>query len=508
MSLPDRLPPHSLEAEAGVLGCVLISPTEALAEAVRRIRQPEWFYDQRHRKLWEVLVNMHTEGMPIDMLTVQQRLKDGGNIQAAGGVAYISSLPDLVPSAANLPHYLSILAEKANARRLVAACGKAVVGIYNFEGSLSRQSEILETELAEIKQQWRDPQAKPDRILSPADVAEDIDRLWFGKGETKDIGLHLPWEFIFNVREGEMTFVLGEKGMGKSTLLSYILLHLAHQGWPIFVASMETRPEQTLSIMLMQLLGRNKLPRNPDGTATPESRAIFDRGLAWLNKRVRIYNFMGIADWRHILQTMDWEVKHEGVKGYLIDSVMRLGIPDEELSEQGVAARSFANFCETNRVHLFIVNHLNKSDRDTKKRSRGSQQWLDNAHNILSIERNEKKWEKLTTSIEKLDASLRNRKIPHDEYVKSRDDLWDSFSKEWDSKLVLHNQRFPWAEHQNGSIHLWFRVESRQLHKKLEGKKPEEMTVYHIDKWAPAPNQSHVPHGTAEEPVTTQDTIL
>ena len=97
----DRLPPHSLEAEKGVLGSVFLLPNECMGEAVEKLKAgSDVFYDLRHRTIYEVLVEMYDHKEPIDTITVSQRLKDQQQLDAIGGGAYLSALPDGVPSAA------------------------------------------------------------------------------------------------------------------------------------------------------------------------------------------------------------------------------------------------------------------------------------------------------------------------------------------------------------------------------------------------------------------------
>ena len=99
----DRLPPHSIEAEQGVLGCVLLSPAECLGECIQKFKAGgEIFYDLRHRTVYETLVEMYDKKEAIDIITVQQRLKDRQQLDVVGGLPYLNSLPDAVPSAANL----------------------------------------------------------------------------------------------------------------------------------------------------------------------------------------------------------------------------------------------------------------------------------------------------------------------------------------------------------------------------------------------------------------------
>src|ERR1700760_2504169 len=91
----DRLPPHSPEAEQGVLGCILLSPNECIGECVEKFKAgPETFYDLRHQTVFETLTPMYDAREAIDIITLQQRLKDRNQLEQVGGLAYINTLPD------------------------------------------------------------------------------------------------------------------------------------------------------------------------------------------------------------------------------------------------------------------------------------------------------------------------------------------------------------------------------------------------------------------------------
>lgn len=120
--MTDRLLPHSLEAEQGVLGCILLSPVESLSEIQSAGVTPDAFYDLRHKRLAEVLFAMHENADWIDTITLRQKLTDLNELNAVGGLAYVSSLPNEVPSAANLNYYLEILIEKYERRLLQQTC--------------------------------------------------------------------------------------------------------------------------------------------------------------------------------------------------------------------------------------------------------------------------------------------------------------------------------------------------------------------------------------------------
>jgi len=99
----DRLPPHSIEMEQGVLGCILISPLQSMGECIEKITV-EAFYDLRHQTIYQFFVEMYDKRQGIDLLTIHERLKDKQLIDQIGGISYLSELQDKVPSAAHLQY--------------------------------------------------------------------------------------------------------------------------------------------------------------------------------------------------------------------------------------------------------------------------------------------------------------------------------------------------------------------------------------------------------------------
>src|SRR4051812_35316151 len=78
----DRLPPHSPEAEAGVLGCVLLAPKEGMGICIEKLKHgSEVFYDLRHQAIFDVLAEMYDQKQPIDLITLQQKLKDAKQLE-------------------------------------------------------------------------------------------------------------------------------------------------------------------------------------------------------------------------------------------------------------------------------------------------------------------------------------------------------------------------------------------------------------------------------------------
>ena len=93
---------------------------------------------------------MHRDGIAIDVITLQQWLKDAGLLEQIGGIAYLSSLQDAVPSAANLSYYLDIVREKHDLRRMVQTCTDVVSRIYNHNGDIDDLKFSVQSDLGDV----------------------------------------------------------------------------------------------------------------------------------------------------------------------------------------------------------------------------------------------------------------------------------------------------------------------------------------------------------------------
>lgn len=444
----DELPPHSLEAEAGVLGCIFLAPHECLPKARAAFGAIQPFYDLKHAKIFEVLGHMFDAGLAIDTITFHQRLKDLGNDSErdTGGIAYWAGLPETVPSAANLSDYLKIVREKHVLRTLIQNCQRTVAQCYQWQGQADHFVEQAATDMEALSAQMKRQQTvTPTHIKLVSEFAEEVVDAFFGSGADPEAGgRELPFHFPLRIRPGEMTFMLGEKGMGKSTLWSFINNHLMSQGAKSFVASMEVRKRETIKKSITQLLGRNRL------ADLPAERALLNRAMAWLNPRCVIFDFLGIVPWRELLDSMKRARQELGCDTFFIDSVMRIGVHADDIAEADECAKHLADFATSNACHLFLVNHLNKSEGDAKKRSRGTYAWVDNSHNVCSVERNQDKGKKIGEILANHKAGVTGYKT-----VDEKDGKIAELAEQYDGRFVLHNQRMDGTQ-QNGSCVLWF----------------------------------------------------
>src|SRR5689334_20267229 len=103
-----RSPPHSAEAEQGILGSMLLSPRDVIAECVERINE-NYFYIPAHRTVYSILVELWNSGQAIDLITFTQVLRDRNLLDAIGGASFVTNLYTFVPTAANANYYLEIV---------------------------------------------------------------------------------------------------------------------------------------------------------------------------------------------------------------------------------------------------------------------------------------------------------------------------------------------------------------------------------------------------------------
>lgn len=138
----DKLPPHSIEAEQGALGCIL-SSEDCLDQWFEKTgKRQEVFYDVKHQEIFRACADLFEKRSGIDTVTVYQRLKESGS---SVPIAYVSTLPDATPSAANFSHYMGILFEKYQLRSLIKTGQDLIDRAHNESGnpeSLRAQAEV------------------------------------------------------------------------------------------------------------------------------------------------------------------------------------------------------------------------------------------------------------------------------------------------------------------------------------------------------------------------------
>lgn len=249
----DRLPPHAPDAERGVLGCLLLAPNEAIGETLRLLRPgADAFYDLRHQSIFTVLVKMYDAQEPIDLITVQQRLRDLGQLEAVGGLTYLNQLADCVPSAANIAYYIEIVLEKHLLRRMLQTCTNVITRVYECEGDVPALLDEVERDILRINEDRERPETKAikDLVNSAINTIEDLHAR---QGMLSGLGTGFPDldKMTTGLHKGEMVVIAARPSMGKTSLAMNIVEHIAIDlQQPVAVFSLEMTAESLVLRMM------------------------------------------------------------------------------------------------------------------------------------------------------------------------------------------------------------------------------------------------------------------
>lgn len=252
-----RQPPHSIEAECGVLGCILLSSSECIPICIDKFKdRSDVFYDLRHRAVYEMLVSLYDQQKPIDLITVQQALRDSNQLQRIGGVVYLSSLPDSVPSAANLDYYIDIVKEKHALRCVIDACADMAARAYEFNGEVPDLLDRFAHDANKIAQSSlvSGDNAGPRSLkqLAPAAI-QTMERIYLAKDSIIGLatGFHDFDKMTLGLHPGEINLIAARPSLGKSSLAMNIAEYVGGElKKPVGVFSLEMSADSLMLRMI------------------------------------------------------------------------------------------------------------------------------------------------------------------------------------------------------------------------------------------------------------------
>jgi len=254
-----RLPPHSPEAEQGVLGCILLSPNDCIGECIEKLKgAEEAFYDLRHQTIFRALTSMYDKREAIDIITLQQRLKDEQLLEQVGGIAFLSALADAVPSAANLSYYLDIVREKFLLRKVIRVCTEAVAEAYQYQGKVEPLLDKVEAEVLRINESIAQIGMLPIKELVRNAIAT-IEDFHQRQGMLTGIGTGFQDldKMTTGLHGGEMIVIAARPSVGKTSLAMNIAEHVAiDRRIPVGVFSLEMSAS---SLVLRMLCSRSRV---------------------------------------------------------------------------------------------------------------------------------------------------------------------------------------------------------------------------------------------------------
>jgi len=246
----DKLPPQNIEAEQSILGAILID-NDALPRALEIIDIGD-FYRQSHRTIFNAMVELFEKNEPIDLITITDCLKRREEIDAVGGVFYLSSLVNMIPTAANIKYHSKIVRERALLRGLLRSANEIASRVYEDNFEAEELVDYAEKSIFDVS----DKRIKASFVTLKEVIKssfEMIEHLY----DKKEVITGIPSGFrdlddlTTGFQKGDLVVVGGRPSMGKTALALNIAQYVGLEvKEPVAIFSLEMAKEQLAFRML------------------------------------------------------------------------------------------------------------------------------------------------------------------------------------------------------------------------------------------------------------------
>lgn len=253
-----RTPPHSIEAESSVLGGLLLDNNAW--DRVGDLLKEGDFYRYEHQAIYAAIGALINASKPADVITVFEQLKNQGKAQEMGGLTYLNSLAQYVPSATNIRRYAEIVRERAILRKLVTASDEISTNAFNPQGkTVERILDEAEAKIFAIGEEGsRNKQGFQsldnlvidllDKVQEMADNPADVTGVPTGFADLD--------RMTSGLQAGDMIVLAARPSMGKTSFAVNIAEHVAlNEGLPVAIFSMEMGAAQ-LAVRIVGSIGR------------------------------------------------------------------------------------------------------------------------------------------------------------------------------------------------------------------------------------------------------------
>jgi len=245
-----KVPPQNLEAEQSILGSILLE--NSAINSVLEVMSKDDFYSEAHRKIFNLMVELSEKNEPVDIITLSNALRDKNLLDSIGGTAYLASLVDNVPSAANVANYAKIAKEKAILRGLIGSATDIITSCYATGTDVDDVLDRAEHSIFEIAENKVRPSFYPIREIVK-DSFRSIEDLYARKELITGVptGFEKIDDLTSGLQKSDLIIIAGRPSMGKTAFALNIAQFAALEGQiPVAVFSLEMSKEQLVFRLL------------------------------------------------------------------------------------------------------------------------------------------------------------------------------------------------------------------------------------------------------------------
>jgi replicative DNA helicase len=364
MSMLDTIP-HSIDAEHAVIGAILLR--SGAIDEVGALK-PGHFYAEAHREIFRLMQAMASKGRQIDVITLAEAIDDAGLAEITGGLAYLGQMASNTAGSSNVRRYAEIVINKATERELLAAAEaiREAVGSVGTTKDKLNQAQQLVMAIHESQQQ------KQPRLIGEAldDYVSTLERRHGGEIRGMSTGFaDIDRVLSGGLQDGNLVIVAGRPSMGKSAFTSCVALHVARDGNPAAILSMEMTEIEQID-RVVATIGRVPLADVLDANLAGDSG---DRILAAVGQMrdlpLVIDDESGLSAHQVMSKARQIKRKH-GLRLLIVDA---LGLMDYDankaVSELGAITKAMKGFAKEMGIPVILLCQLSrKCEERTDKR--------------------------------------------------------------------------------------------------------------------------------------------
>lgn len=245
-----KTPPHNLESEQCVIGSIIME--EETMVPVAEILDIEDFYIDAHKVIYESMLELNNERKPIDMVTVSNRLKEKGYLDQVGGVTYLTSITNMIPTTSNVKVYAEIVKKNSTLRKLIKASNDIISMGYEASHSLDDILNVAEKKIFDISQDRMSEDFKPisEVLTSVTAMIENV----YSKGSDLtglDTGFIDLNKKLGGFHKSDLILIAARPGMGKTAFALNLVANAAIRSKAsVAVFSLEMSKEQLVQRLL------------------------------------------------------------------------------------------------------------------------------------------------------------------------------------------------------------------------------------------------------------------
>ncbi|NLI90060.1 MAG: replicative DNA helicase [Epulopiscium sp.] len=249
-SVVTRIPPHDIEAEQSVLGAIIMD-NEA-AGVASEILVADDFYRPDHRFIYDAIMELYNNAEPVDLVTIQDKLKEKGVFEQVGGIEYITQLAAFVPTSAHIKQYAKIVESKSVLRKLIKTSSEISAKSYEAKESADEVVTFAEKQIFDIMQNKHsdDFSALSDILVTSV---EKIEQTYMNKGQITGVAtgfIDLDYRTT-GFQPSDLILVAARPSMGKTAFALNIAQHAAvKNGHKVAIFSLEMSKDQLVNRML------------------------------------------------------------------------------------------------------------------------------------------------------------------------------------------------------------------------------------------------------------------